>query len=72
MEEMPAPDPTPQEMDLDDLAMAKTALAALSMDATREVRLAAEQAVLDAAQALLTMYQANPDSTKRHGRDGPK
>ena len=39
MEEMPpAPDPTPQEMAQDDLAMAKTALAALSMDATREVR----------------------------------
>ena len=66
MEEMPpAPDPapTPQEMAQDNLAMAKTALAALSMDATREARLAAEQAVLTAAQALLTMYQANPDST---------
>ena len=64
MEEMPpAPDPTPQEMAQDDLAMAKTALAALSMDATREEKLAAEQAVLTAAQALLTMYQANPDST---------
>ena len=64
MEEMPPPpDPTPQEMAQDNLAMAKTALAALSMDATREARLAAEQAVLTAAQALLTMYQANPDST---------
>ena len=66
MEEMPpapAPAPTPQEMAQDNLAMAKTALAALSMDATREARLVAEQAVLTAAQALLTMYQANPDST---------
>ena len=63
MEEMPpAPDPTPQEMAQDDLSMAKTELAALS-DATREVRLAAEQKVLTAAQALLTMYEANPDST---------
>ena len=63
MEEMPPSEPTPQEMAQNDLATAKMALAALSMDASREERLAAQQAVLTAAQALLTMYQADPDST---------
>ena len=60
---VPVPEPTPQEMAQNALTMAKMVLAALPMDATREARLVAEQAVLTAAQALLMMYQANPDST---------
>ena len=65
MEEMPPPvvEPTPQEMAQDNLTAAKMALAALSADATREARLVAEQAVLTAAQALLALYQADPDAT---------
>ena len=64
-EETPPPvvEPTPQEMAENNLTTAKMALAALSTDATRETRLAAEQAVLTAAQALLALFQADPDAT---------